>query len=124
LIFLKRFTLQFVSVFIIINFFAIIIVGDSMICKRCGAALPNEGVVCKQCGAMMTKEQIEEQKKWNEMDERNKYAAKLMSSKYNVNKENFSYDEEPKKENKLLGLLVVVGVFLIIVLIAAIKFFG
>ena len=122
MIFLKRFTLQFVSVFIIINFFAIIIVGDSMICKRCGAALPNEGVVCKQCGAMMTKEQIEEQKKWNEMDERNKYAAKLMSSKYNVNKENFDYNNEAQKENKWLGLVIILVVVLVVVGIAIAKF--
>jgi len=95
-----------------------------MICNRCGSALPNDGVTCIQCGAMMSKEQIEEQKKWKELNKEHNKKVNLMSNKYNVNKENFSYDEEPKKENKLLGLLVVVGVFLIIVLIAAIKFFG
>ena len=95
-----------------------------MICKRCGAALPSNGVVCLQCGAMMSKEQIEEQKKWKEINKETNKTINLMSSKYNVNKENFNYDNEPKKENKLLGLLVVVGVFLIILIIAAIKFFG
>lgn len=95
-----------------------------MICNRCKAALPNEGYICKQCGAMMTKEQIEEQKKWNEMDERNKYAAKLMSSKYKVDKENFYYNNDTKKENKLLGLLVLVAILFIVILFAAIKFFG
>lgn len=95
-----------------------------MICNRCKAALPNDGYICKHCGAMMSKEQIEEQRKWNEMNERNKQAAKLMSSKYNVNKENLNYGNNPQKENKLLGLLVIVGVVFIILILAAIKFFG
>ncbi len=95
-----------------------------MICKRCGSALPSDGVVCKECGAMMTKEQIEEQKKWKEINKNQRETIKLMSSKYNVNKENFKYDNEPKKENKLLGLLVIVGVLLVVILIAAIKFFS
>ena len=94
-----------------------------MICNRCGSALPSDGVICKECGAMMTKEQIEEQKKWNELNKETNRKINLMSSKYNVNKDNFSY-EEPKKENKLVGLLVLVGVTLIIILLAAIKFFG
>jgi len=58
-----------------------------MICKRCGSALPSEGAVCKQCGAMMTKEQIEEQKKWKEINKQNNNMAKLLSDKYNANKE-------------------------------------
>ena len=96
-----------------------------MICKRCGAALPNEGVVCKQCGAMMSKEQIGEQKKWKEINKQNNNSsANLLSSRYGVNKENFKYDEAPKKENKLLGLLVIVIIVLVVLLIAAIKFFG
>lgn len=95
-----------------------------MICNRCGAALPSDGVTCKQCGAMMSKEQIEEQKKWKEINKQNNNInANLMSSRYGVNKENFNYNE-PKKENKLLGLLVIVGIVFIIIIIAAIKFFG
>lgn len=93
-----------------------------MICKRCGAALPSDGAICKQCGAMMTKEQLEEQKKWKEMDDRNKYAAKLMSSKYNVNKDKFEYNKDQPKENKFLGLLIILIVVLIIVGIAIAKF--
>lgn len=95
-----------------------------MNCKRCNSPLPSDGVVCLQCGAMMTKEQIEEQKKWKEINKESNNRVKLMSNKYGVNKENFNYDNEQKKENKLLGLLVVIGVFLLILLIAAIKFFG
>lgn len=94
-----------------------------MICKRCGAALPSDGVTCIQCGTMMSKDQIEEQKKWKEINKQNNN-IQLMSSKYGVNKENFSYEAEPKKENKLLGLLVIVGVLFLILLIAAIKFFS
>ena len=59
-----------------------------MICKRCGAALPNSGVVCMQCGAMMSKEQIEEQKKWQEINKQTNN-VQLMSEKYKSNKENF-----------------------------------
>jgi len=98
-------------------------IGDSMVCNKCGAALPSDGAVCLQCGAMMSKEQIEEKRKWKEINKQNNN-IKLMSSKYGVNKENFSYNNEPKKENKLLGLLVIVGVLLLIILFAAIKFFG
>ena len=94
-----------------------------MICKRCGAALPNTGVVCMQCGAMMSKEQIEEQKKWQEINKQTNN-VQLMSEKYKSNKENFKYNSEDKKENKLLGLLIIVGVFTLILLIAALKFFG
>lgn len=94
-----------------------------MVCNRCGASLPSEGIICKECGAMMAKAQIEEQKKWNELNKETNRKINLMSSKYNINKDSFTYDE-PKKENKLLGLLVLVGVVLIIILFAAIKFFG
>lgn len=93
-----------------------------MICNRCGSALPSDGVVCKQCGAMMNKEQIEEQKKWNEINKQHNQTVKLMSSKYNVNKDKFRYENEPKKENKLAGLLVIIGVLFVVIIIAAIKF--
>ena len=94
-----------------------------MICKKCGSALPSNGAVCKQCGAMMSKEQIDEQKKWQEINKQNNN-INLMSSKYNVNKENFKYNTEEKKENKLLGALILVGIVVVIVLIATIKFFS
>lgn len=95
-----------------------------MICNKCGAALPSDGVTCKQCGTMMSKEQIEEQKKWKEINKQNNNKIELMSSRYGVNKETFKYDNEPKKENKVLGLLIIVGVVFAIIIIAAIKFFG
>lgn len=94
-----------------------------MICKRCGAALPSDGVTCMQCGTMMSKEQIEEQKKWKEINKQNN-KVQLMSSKYGVNKDEFNYNTEPKKEKKLLGVLVIVGVLLVVLLIAALKMFS
>jgi len=93
-----------------------------MICKRCGSALPSEGAVCKQCGAMMTKEQIEEQKKWKEINKQNNNMAKLLSDKYNANKEAFRYDTEKTKDNKYLGLIIVLVIFLVIVGVAVAKF--
>lgn len=94
-----------------------------MFCKRCGSALPNEGAICKQCGAMMSKEQLEEQKKWQEI-QNNSNTVNLMSQKYGVSKENFKYDTETPKENKLLGAVIILGVLIIIVIIALIKFLG
>ncbi|MBQ6687225.1 MAG: hypothetical protein IJN03_01730 [Bacilli bacterium] len=94
-----------------------------MFCKRCGAALPGEGAICKQCGAMMSKEQLEEQKKWQEIQNKPN-TVNLMSQKYGVNKDNFKYESETKKENKLLGAIIIFGVFIIIVIIAFIKFFA
>lgn len=94
-----------------------------MICKRCGSALPSEGVVCLQCGTMMSKEQLEEIKKWQEINKQNNNTGpKLMSSRYGVNKENFEYNTETKKENKLMAALALVGIVLIIIIVAIIKF--
>ena len=107
-----------------IKFSVNIKIGDNMICNRCGAPLPNDGVVCKQCGAMMSKEQIEEQKKWKEINKQSSQTVNLMSSRYGVNKDNFDYSNEPKKENKLLGLLILVGILLIVIIFAIIKFFS
>ena len=80
-----------------------------MYCKKCGSALPSKGYICQNCGTMMTKEQIKEQKEYNQS---NQEEIELLSDKYRNTPLNRNY---PKiKENKYLGailiILIIIGI--------------
>lgn len=86
-----------------------------MYCKRCGSALPSHGFICKSCGAMMDINQIKEQKGYMKENKQ----VTLMSDLYdsNPNKRNF----EKIKENKYLGAIVIVLIFIILIIVAILK---
>lgn len=86
-----------------------------MICKKCGKALPSEGAICTFCGASMNKDQLEKRK---QMQEKNNQ-ARLMSDKYGIDK-SMLYKQEEQKENKLIGLAVILGVLLFLVILVII----
>lgn len=86
-----------------------------MVCKKCGKALPSEGAVCTFCGAAMNKEQLEARKKMQEAN----FQAKLMSDKYGIDKSAI-YKEEKVKENKALGLAIILGILLFLIILVII----
>ena len=88
-----------------------------MFCKRCGAALPSEGYICKKCGAMMSEEQIIKQKSFNKEKE-NKFKVSLMSDKYNSD---INRDYGKRKENKFLGLIIVLVILIVLIIIGILK---
>ena len=82
-----------------------------MYCKRCGKPLPNRGITCKFCGALMDQEQIEYQKK---MNDKHQERIELLSEKYgHENKVEY----RGQKENKVLGLVVIVVVLLFLIIL-------
>lgn len=83
-----------------------------MKCKRCGNSLPNDGIACKFCGTLMNQEQINYR---NKMKDKDNERIVLLSEKYGHNN-NLVY--EKTKENKFLGLLIILFVLLIIVILA------
>ena len=87
-----------------------------MICKKCGKALPSEGAVCNFCGAMMNKEQLEQRKKMQDSN----FQAKLMSDRYGVDKKALYSKEESQKENKLIGIAVILGILLFLIILVII----
>lgn len=87
---------------------------NNRVCKNCGSPLPNEGIVCKFCGVAMDKEQYDEQVK---NQERDKERIKLLSEKYGTH-QNIEFNEV--KENKLGGLLIIVGVLLFLLVLVII----
>ena len=87
---------------------------NNRVCKNCGSPLPSEGIVCKFCGVAMDKEQYDEQVKTYD---RNKERLKLLSEKYGTHQD-IEYSEV--KENKLGGLLIIVGVLLFLAILVII----
>ena len=87
---------------------------NNRVCKNCGSPLPNEGIVCKFCGVMMEKEQYDYQQN---MKNKNDEKLKLLSEKYGT-KLNIEYNE--KKENKILGLAIILGVLLFLTILVII----
>ena len=83
-----------------------------MNCKRCGKPLPNRGVTCTFCGMLMNQEQIDYQKKMNDKHEER---IELLSEKYG--RENNVEYRNPK-ENKALGLAVIIVVLVILIIFA------
>ena len=88
-----------------------------MHCEKCGAALPSEGYICKNCGAMMNSKQIHDQKEFNKLNSLNNNNEKItfLSDRY---RNDINRDIVPNKENKFLGILIVLGVILIVLGVA------
>lgn len=83
-----------------------------MKCSRCGSPLPSDGIVCKFCGALMDQKQIAYK---NKMKDKNSERIVLLSEKYG-HENKIEYRET--KENKTLGLaIIIVLVFLIVLTI-------
>lgn len=93
-----------------------------MICRKCGSALPSEGFICKRCGAMMNEDQIKEQNAYMK-ENKTKYQTKLVSEEYGKHKLFQARDKE-NDTNKLMGLVVVLGVLLFIIIIAIVVYLG
>lgn len=88
-----------------------------MVCKKCGKPLPNEGAVCKFCGVMMEKGQIKRQQEYKS----NSFTPTLLSDRYNVDKKSIYEKKEPDfKENKFLGMVVILGVLLFLIILVII----
>lgn len=82
-----------------------------MKCNKCGNALPNDGIACKFCGALMNQEQINYR---NKMRVKENERIMLLSEKYgHENKVTY----EKTKENKLLGLLVIIFVLVFLIVL-------
>lgn len=90
-----------------------------MYCKRCGAALPSHGFVCKSCGTMMDSEQIKEQKEYMKNESNKKIEVNLLSDRYR--NEPINRDYSKRKDNKLLGAILIVLVVIILIIIAILK---
>lgn len=90
-----------------------------MYCKRCGAALPSHGYVCKSCGTMMDSDQIKEQKEHIKNNDNKKIEVNFLSDRYR--KEPINRDYSKRKDNKLLGAILIVLVVVILVIIAILK---
>jgi len=90
-----------------------------MYCKRCGAALPSHGYVCKSCGTMMDSDQIKEQKEYMKNENNKKIEINLLSDRYR--REPINRDYTNRKDNKLLGALLIILIVVILVIIAILK---
>lgn len=84
-----------------------------MHCKKCGKALGTDKGVCPFCGAMMTKEQLEIYGK----EKRENLRPELITEKYGE-KPNVYSKQQNNQDNKLIGILIVLGILLIILVIA------
>ena len=83
-----------------------------MRCKRCGKPLPSDGVACKFCGMLMSQEQLNYQRKMSIKEDKK---LRMLQEKYADNKEN-TY--EKPKENKLLGLIIIIITLLVLIMVA------
>ena len=92
---------------------------NNMYCKKCGAALPSHGFICKQCGTMMDSEQIKEQKEYIKNEENQKIEVNLLSDRYRSTPVNRDYSK--RKDNKLLGGILIILVVIILIIIAILK---
>lgn len=82
-----------------------------MVCKNCGKALPSEGITCKFCGALLSQDQLNYQNKMRDKENRK---LELLTEKYGVQNK---VEYQDKKENKLLGLIVIIVVLLILIVL-------
>lgn len=90
-----------------------------MYCKKCGAALPSHGYICKSCGTMMDSDQIKEQKEFMKNSDNQKIELNLLSDRYR--REPINRDYSKRKDNKLLGALLIVLVVIVLIIIAILK---
>lgn len=82
-----------------------------MYCKKCGSPLPKDGVICKFCKTAMSQEQINERNKIKNKQDQN---IILLSEKYGQ----ASHIEYRPKENKFLGMIIIVITLLVLIILA------
>ena len=90
-----------------------------MYCKKCGAGLPSRGFVCKSCGTMMDSDQIKQQKEYIKNEDNIHFEINLLSDKYNKNSINRDYKKNV--ENKFLGVLLIILIFIILIVFALLR---
>ena len=83
-----------------------------MYCKHCGKALGTDRGICPFCGAMLSMEQMKE---FNYLKKEKMYKAELLTEKYGGVP--MVYAKNEKKENKILGFVIVSGVLLLLVVL-------
>lgn len=81
--------------------------------------MPSHGFVCKSCGTMMDSEQIKEQKEYMKNESNKKIEVNLLSDRYR--NEPINRDYSKRKDNKLLGAILIVLVVIILIIIAILK---
>lgn len=79
--------------------------GDKMVCKKCGASLPNHGFLCTFCGSMMDKEQIKFQKELLNAKNPNK-KADFITERYGKKGVLFQKREEKEKTSYCIFFLM------------------
>jgi len=82
-----------------------------MKCKRCGKALGTDRGICPFCGAMMSKEQMEMYKKSRQERMLN---PEMITEKYG--EKPVYYEKNKNYENKVLGIVIVLGILLFLLL--------
>lgn len=88
-----------------------------MLCKKCGRPLPNEGAVCKFCGVMMDSKDIQERNSRGTKS----FSPNLLSDRYGIDKKSIYEEKKPEnKENKFLGMVVILGVLLFLIILVII----
>ena len=86
-----------------------------MKCKRCGKALGTDRGICPFCGAMLTQSQMEIYKQ----DKRERMLKpELLTEKYG--EKPIYYEKRKNEENKIIGIVIVLGVILILLIIVLI----
>ncbi len=83
-----------------------------MRCERCGKALGTERAVCPFCGAALTPKQM---KVFKEEKKKKQYDVDMVLERYGMAP--IKYEKPQSNENKLLGLLVVLGILFILVIL-------
>jgi len=86
-----------------------------MKCKRCGKALGTDRGICPFCGSLLSKEQVENYRK---AKEEKMFEPEMITEKYG--EKLIYYEKSKEKENKVLGLIVILGVLAFLLLITAI----
>ena len=92
-----------------------------MVCKNCGKALGNVQATCPFCGAFISSDQVNnfvEMKKEREKDLR----PRLVSERYGMDPIKYEI-QSSKVGNKLIVILIVVGVFVIMFLVGVLILF-
>ncbi len=86
-----------------------------MHCKRCGKAIGTDRGICPFCGAMLSPDQME---KYKQDKKEAMKRAELLTEKYGNQK--VYYEKSDVNENKLIGILVVLGILLFLAIIVLI----
>ena len=87
-----------------------------MQCKRCGKALGTDRGICPFCGAMLTRSQMEIYKK----DKKERMMeTELLTEKYG--EKPVYYEKRQNSENKVLGIVIILGIILIFLVLVLIN---